>query len=120
TPGGKPIHHERHVLVAQLLQRMPCQGSPSIAASMQENVSALVGHNVIDANFQEPTRQQPGLGDMSLIVLFFLPYVQDDKLLASLELRMYLVSGEGRDSRLGGRHHSFQRSCHTQVLLTAQ
>src|SRR6266581_5048288 len=99
---------------------MPCQGSPSVAASMQENVGALVGHRVIDANFQEPTRQQPGLGDMPLVVLFFLPYVQDDKLLSGLELRMYLVSGEGGDGRLGCRHHSFQRGCHAQVLLSTQ
>ena len=58
---------------------------------MQENVGGCIGYDIIDAKFQQPARQQLGLGNVPLVILFFLTHIQDNKLLASLDFRMHLV-----------------------------
>lgn len=55
---------------------------------MQENVRRFIRHDVIDTKFQQSARQQPSLGNMPLVVFFFLPHVQNHKRLSSLDFRL--------------------------------
>jgi hypothetical protein len=75
TPGRHTTSHKGDVLIAQLLQRLPCQGRSTIEASMQNQGRGFVRNGLMNTKFQEPSREQLGLGNVPRIVFFFLTYI---------------------------------------------